>query len=466
MFRDGWMLALVLIFIGTTWFSLRNGQEKLTRRNLIIAESLHEQRSQDLKYEGMIDSLNRKLLPAPEPWMDPRSLSVYGQRAPRVVAMHSQPLAAISVGQSDLFTHVVRPKLYGEAEALGFSELSNPVQLLFGTFDLSFVITYLLPLLVLAVSYNVLSREREQGSLRLSLAQPISVLRWLAVKMMLRFGAVWLMVIVPVTIGLFWVAGGLAWTGIAMVLLLITLYMAFWFLVSFVVNLVGRSSGANAVTLVACWALLTLLLPSVVSQTANTVYPIPSRTKLIHEYRVAEAEADKRADEILDGYLRDHPELAPPDSSKKNRYGFWLKYFASVDELRKAVDPVVRSFDEALQRQQAWADQFKILSPAMLVQDALGDLAGTSSAHYAEYRRQVSRFASDWRGFFIPRMFHNEAMTVPLIAELPKPPASASAEYRVLYVDLFLLVAYCALVIVVVAVVYGRITPARVLQQG
>lgn len=284
--------------------------------------------------------------------------------------------------------------------------------------------------------------------------------------MMLRFGAVWLMIIVPVTVGLFWVAGGQAWMGIGFVLVLITLYMAFWFLVSFVVNLVGRSSGANAVTLVACWALLTLLLPSVVSQTANTIYPIPSRTKLIHEYRVAEAEADKRADEILDGYLRDHPELAPPDSSKKNRYGFWLKYFASVDELRKAVDPVVRSFDEALQRQQTWADQFKILSPAMLVQDALGDLAGTSSAHYAEYRREVARFASEWRGFFIPRMFHNEAMTAPLIAELPKPPASASAEYRVLYVDLFLLVAYCALVIVVVAMVYGRITPARVLQQG
>lgn len=170
MFRDGWMLAMVLIFIGTTWFSLRNGQEKLTRRNLIIAESLHEQQAQDLKYAGMIDSLDRKLLPAPEPWLDPRSLSVYGQRAPRAVAMHPQPLAAISVGQSDLFTHVVKPKLYGEAEALGFSELSNPVQLLFGTFDLAFVITYLLPLLVLAVSYNVLSREREQGSLRLSLA--------------------------------------------------------------------------------------------------------------------------------------------------------------------------------------------------------------------------------------------------------------------------------------------------------
>ncbi|HRG08845.1 MAG TPA: ABC transporter permease subunit, partial [Cyclobacteriaceae bacterium] len=124
---------------------------------------------------------------APEPWLDPRSLSVYGQRAGRVVAMDAQPLALISTGQSDLYTHTVKPKLYGEANALGFSELSNPVQLMFGSFDLAFVCIYLLPLLVLAFSYNLLSADKESGVLRLTISQPISLYKWLFGKLVVRF---------------------------------------------------------------------------------------------------------------------------------------------------------------------------------------------------------------------------------------------------------------------------------------
>ena len=43
-----------------------------------------------------------------------------------------------------------------------------------GRFDLAFVTVYLLPLLVLALSYNVLSEEREQGTLARTLAPTLS----------------------------------------------------------------------------------------------------------------------------------------------------------------------------------------------------------------------------------------------------------------------------------------------------
>ena len=55
-----------------------------------------------------------------------------------------------------------------------------------GRFDLAFVVVYLLPLLVLALSFNVLSEEREQGTLALTLSQPVSARGVVAAKLAFR----------------------------------------------------------------------------------------------------------------------------------------------------------------------------------------------------------------------------------------------------------------------------------------
>ena len=55
-----------------------------------------------------------------------------------------------------------------------------------GRFDLAFVTVYLLPLLVLALSFNVLSEEREQGTLALTLSQPVSARDVVGAKLAFR----------------------------------------------------------------------------------------------------------------------------------------------------------------------------------------------------------------------------------------------------------------------------------------
>jgi ABC-2 type transport system permease protein len=54
-----------------------------------------------------------------------------------------------------------------------------------------------------------------------------------------------------------------------------------------------------------------------------------------------------------------------------------------------------------------------------LLQDGLNDLAGTSSAHYTDFRNQVIAFANEWRQYFIPRMFNNEKMQAEDFGSLP-----------------------------------------------
>ena len=419
--RDRWVMILLILFLGITLFAVRNGKEKVEDRMATITKEKEKMEKLDRRMAADIDSLNKKLKPAPEPWQDPRALDNIGWDAPRVVAMDAQPLAVVSTGQSDLFTHYAKPKIYGEAYTLGFSELSNPVQLLFGSFDLAFVCIYLLPLLVLGFSYNVLSSEKESGVLRLTLAQPISLYQWLLGKLLLRFFILTSIVVASILFSL--TIFDIDWLGnrgaATKLILLVTVYIFFWFLISFLINLLGNSSGSNAVTLIAVWVVFVLLIPSIISQTANSFYPVPSRTIMIHEYREAKAIAEKKADEILKTYYREHPEYAPKDTTVENQYSWWLGNFASSDIINKSVKPVLDNYNAGLSKQQSWVNQLRFLSPAILLQDGLNDLAGTSSAHYTDFRQQVISFANEWRQYFIPRMFKNEKMQTSDFTTLP-----------------------------------------------
>lgn len=419
--RDRWVIILLLVFAALCLFAAFNAKEKVAARQAETEKSINLMREGDEGHKAMIDSLDQGLKKDLPAWLNPKRLSFVGNRAPRVAAMTPAPLALISTGQSDLYTHSITIPLYGESYLLSFTELNNPVQLLFGSFDLSFVCLYLLPLLVLAFSYNLLSAEKEQGSLRLTMAQPVSLYRWLFGKMMVRFIIMTSVVWVSILLTLMLAQPALInqWDTVLKLLLMLTAYVFFWFLIALAVNAFGKSSGTNAVAMISVWVVLVLLLPAVIGQLANSIYPIPSRINMINEMRVAQAEAEKRADKILESYYRDHPELATPDTTVKNQYEFYLKYFASQDEVRNAIRPVLEQYQSKLNAQQGWIRSLRFLSPTLVVQNSMNDMAGTSTPHYNAYRSQVIMFAESWRNYFLPRMFRNEIMKKEDFASLP-----------------------------------------------
>jgi len=457
--RDKGVIFLLILFFTITLFAVRNGSEKVTDRISAIQRERDKVEKIDVRTTAEIDSVERKLKALPkESWLDPRSLINVAWDGPRVVAMDPAPLALIATGQSDLFTHYAKPKVYGEAYTLGFSELSNPVQLLFGNFDLAFVCIYLLPLLVLAFCYNILSAEKESGVVKLTFSQPVSMYSWLLNKLIFRFVVLSGIVVFSITLALLFYSVDVAThAGVFLkLLLLLLLYILFWFMLAFVVNLFGKSSGNNAVTLVSIWLALVLLIPSIISQSATSLNPVPSRIHMIHQYRVADAEANKRADEILKNYYRDHPELAPKDTTQENRYAWILSYFASADIVDQSVRPIVNEYDAALAKQQAWVDKLRFLSPAILLQNGFNEIAGTSTAHYADFRKQVISFADVWKGYFKPRMFGNELMKAEEIAELPKHNYSTHNVTSRYLADLTGIILYLFFTIIISWAVYQR----------
>nr|WP_299344849.1 DUF3526 domain-containing protein [Allomuricauda sp.] len=430
--RSRWIQLLSIVLLLLFGFSALNGKQKVEKRKKDITAAHDEVKENDAMMLKLLDSVERGMEVSASRWTIPTSPMAVGNYHPRVAAMEPQPMAFMATGQADLFTHYVKPKVTGDDVALNFTEMTSPVQLLFGSFDLAFVIVYLLPLLIIAFSYNVLSSEKESGSLRLLAAQPIGIRTWVLQKLGLRF--FWLSILVVgslIVVFLVLDLNPFAQFNLFLGLLgLILVYMLFWFALAFLVNLWTGSSSKNAVALIGVWVLFVLLVPSVLNQLGNTLYPMPSRTLMINEMRSLKAEATKKQDEILDNFLRDHPEYAINDTTQFR--GFYHRYMASQKIIKEELSPLVNSYEEQLQKQQEWIGLFKWISPAIITQESLNQMAGTSTGDYENFRNQVVDFAGTWREHFMPFLYNNTVFSQADYPNLPsfqfKPKTHSSSQ--------------------------------------
>ena len=418
--RSPWLLLLFILPL-LFWFAAGNGQKRAEKRQQELASVNDIVREGDSMAVLLIDSVAGGLKVNVPSWRQPHQPTVFGNNNPRVAGMPPLPLAGVAVGQSDLFTHYLQPRLYGEDFMLNYTELANPVPLLFGSFDLAFVLVFLAPLVVIAFSYNMLSGDRESGTLRLVASQPLALSHWLSQRLLVRWSLLAMILIVSFLFAILAVNMKIADDvfGLFKIVFCILLYLSFWWGLAFWINLLGKSSAYNAVTLTGIWILLVLILPSFIHQLTQTLYPVPSRAQLLNDLRIVEKETEHKADSLLQGYYRSHPELIPADSSTMKAATGWKEYFASQDLIRAEMKPMLDIYETRLTQQNNFVDRFRVLSPALLAHDVLLETSGTSGSCYNAYRSQVKEYAEQWRNYFIPMVFKGENMTPEAVRNVP-----------------------------------------------
>lgn len=401
--RTVWLIALVFValagygvFNGASWVNAqRERAEKLVR------EQEHRLAEKRARLMGGAD----------QSASDSYSFGVSLQYA----SLPFTPTAALSVGQSDLLPSTAGVSVLSlqrtEADKTGFE---NPLSFLAGRFDLSFAVVYLFPLIILALSYNLLSGEREQGTLQLLLSQPVSLrsiaLGKAALRAMLIFGLV-----APVTLiglilsGADWRGGGFL-TRLSLWVVAVVIYGAFWFALALIVNASGASSATNAVALAACWLLLALIIPSLLNVTVSSLYPVPSRVELITALRGVNLDMRRDGGRLLSEFYQDHPELIPEGRGPDvNDLG--LAFVNIQQESKRRTGAVEERFESQLAKQQQFVNRFRFLSPAVVMQEALNEIAGTGGPRYQRFREQVAQHDRRWTEFFLPRIYKNAKLT-------------------------------------------------------
>lgn len=411
--RSYWFPSLSIIFILLCLYAGQNGIKLYEFRTAELEKAKTDQQALLDRALNVASAVENGETPDNLFRLSPMNLSI---STGTLALFSSDELSSLAIGQSDLYTHQIKISAREDLATLNFTEMSNPVQLLFGNFDLVFVLTYLVPLIIIAFTYNLQSQELESGRLKLLASNPISPKIWLFQRYLIRFLSLCVILGLAISLTLFLLdipfnmrLGGMA--------VLTLLYMSFWFSVSFIVNVFGTSSGKNAVILLSVWIILVLIVPATVNQTANTIYPTPSRVVALNEIREVKEELGKEQNKVLAEYLRNHPELVRDEG--ENRYAYWQGFFASQEMMEKSLTPLVEQFDQQLLEQQNWINTWRFLSPAIMFQTSFIELAGTSSRHYNEFKNNVNTFTISWREYFMPMVFDNRMLTYEEVKTLP-----------------------------------------------
>jgi ABC-2 type transport system permease protein len=360
--------------------------------------------------------------PPPAPHLDPRRPEATGSEwvAARYAVLPPEPLAALSIGQGDLYPYYTRVTIRTKPALLNNDEIENPATLLSGRFDLAFVLIFCWPLIALPLIYDLLARERDDQTLMLTLAQPVSIRTVALAKIVTRGGSLVVLTLVAGFVALA-STGSLQGDGVIVRLALwsslVMANAALWLGLALLVNAARLRAAASAMTLAGAWLACVLIIPSAVNVSVAAWAPVPTRVELLSEMRKATNAATGDVSRLVAHYYEEHPELAPPDSTPQKNA---VRSVTLQEESERRLQPILDAFDRDVREQQALARRLRVLSPAILLQDAMNELAGTTASRYQRFMSQVDAHHVAWRAFFHPRIFAGATLTAADYDRMPR----------------------------------------------
>ncbi|MQA28430.1 MAG: DUF3526 domain-containing protein [Luteitalea sp.] len=422
--RTLWLVSGLFLLLVS--YGLFNGMEQAAVKENALGKVLEaEARGEASRRALLVRILNNGAMP--DPFGNPTDPSAMGGGyGSRYAYMPISPLASLAFGQSD-----VRPDYYKVTNRSKISfiydtEIENPWNLLSGHFDLSFVIVYLFPLLIFALSYNFLSAEREHGTLKMLLSQSLGLPTLVAGKIAVRAIALllWAAVVPLVALAIMrpearslehvwplasWAAFVVAYGGI-------------WFALAVAVNAFGRSSATNALMLVGSWIVCVLVVPVLLNVAVAIVRPAPSRTELATRTRLVTSDALNRNAELLAAdyqYVND-AELLRPKDGKIVVAGRMRGIYLMEKDVDRELEGLLDAFNVQLAGQQRLVTRYGALSPAIVTYEGLTALAGTGIRRHLHFQKQIDAFHRRWRDFFDPKILNGVAITEEDFDRMPR----------------------------------------------
>ncbi|KQU90265.1 ABC transporter permease [Variovorax sp. Root318D1] len=334
--------------------------------------------------------------------------------------------AFLALGLRDAAPYVLRVRALALQAQLHEGESFNPELALAGRFDFAFVLVYLAPLFLIALLYDLVSGERRSGRLGTLLAMPGAGrslwLRRAGLRAALVFGCL----VLPVLAGA--MGRGPSAAAVGTVLLVAAAYLALWSGLALIVVTRSGSSAANAMALMGCWAVLTLILPTIANAVLARAVPVHQGVELMLAQRQAVHGAwDLPPEETMERFFRTHPEW---EHTAALPSGFHWKWYYAFQQLGdESAAPQVAAYRDGLLARQRWTSRLGWLLPGVGVQAALHRQADTDLQAQLAYQDSIAGFHTRLRAFYYPYLFNDLRFDAQDFAAQPRfSPPSHSAE--------------------------------------
>ncbi len=246
----------------------------------------------------------------------------------------------------------------------GFDD--DPLPVMFPLIDLVFIVTILVSLIALILSYDAVCGEKEDGTLKLMLANGLARSKIILAKLA---GGVLTLVgpfLVSLATGMLVVVlhprvnwTGADWGALGLIVVGAVLYIAVFYLIGILVSSSHKASASSIMTSLFVWVLLVLVVPNLSPYVGSFLSPAPSRIKVNRETsRLTDVDRDDLGRKLMNQYrgevLKQYPVLGErlTEGEVKARIAGDPEYRKAYEAMRAAVE---RAWREANQIQGAKA---------------------------------------------------------------------------------------------------------------
>src|SRR5687767_7058646 len=217
------------------------------------------------------------------------------------------PMAGLAIGQQDVNPAIQSITIRGLEAQRYDTDLYNPYNLMTGNFDLSFVITFLLPLLIIAFNFNLLSQEKENGTWSLVNVQANHPLLFIVQKLSIRFIVVFALLLSLLVLAKY-IIGIPVDKAFAAYSVTAVLYSVVWFGICFLIIALRKQTGINALLLLSIWAMLCLLIPGLTNNYITAKYAVPEAYNTFLKQRDGyHTKWDKNKDSTIQAFFKHYP---------------------------------------------------------------------------------------------------------------------------------------------------------------
>lgn len=320
----------------------------------------------------------------------------------------THPLNALSIGQRDVNASVQSLTIRNLEGQKYDTDLFNPFNLLTGNLDFSFVLIYLLPLLIISFTYNLLSEEKEHGTWRLVSSQSNYPFKLLLRKLFIRAIAV----IAVLVILLLFAAVVLSLpfnSSFAATAVIAVLYLLFWFAVSCWVISMQKRSDTNAVILLSIWMLLTVILPGAVNNYILSRYPVPEAmaTAVAQREGVHEKwDMDKQI--TIDKFYAHYPQFRKYPLPDKQFSWLWYYAMQQMGDDESRVES--KEMQDKLWQRETASELIARFIPTLHTQHQLNAIARAGLSDHLRFLDGTAKFHEKMRLYFYPKIFGESAV--------------------------------------------------------
>ncbi|MFC4213401.1 DUF3526 domain-containing protein [Pedobacter lithocola] len=415
------LLALAL-FLVIGFYAIHSGSNVIRHQKTVI-DTLNQQYNKD--YALAIKKFTDTLTPETKAQAANAGMpQMINFRIAPIAINEPSGLAVLAIGQRDVNPYYQKVKSSVNFLDNENVELSNPTILFAGNFDLSFVLIYLLPLLIITLCYNSYAEEKEQGTYALLSIQSASILKIMVYKLLFRGVIVIIIVMALSTIG-FIVSGsigGVTLSDAALWSYVTVLYIAFWFAICYFFVQLRNNSIITALKLVGAWLFFLILLPSVSNSYLSLTKPIPLRANLASFARHASEEVWSTKPVILaDSFNKSNPQYNSSINLEKDstRSGerFIVGYY---DLLERKVSRYAHGINSELEKRNLSAQFLAKFNPSITMQYLYNGIAQSGRNDYKEFENQISNFQKKWKHHLYSKQLIGANFTKEELTSLPK----------------------------------------------